>query len=282
MISYTFLVVAIGAGLLSLSAGAVGFLAVLNRQSLIGDAIGHSSFLGIVISFMLFRTRSPIILLIGAFVSGLLAYFFIILIKNNSKLKQDAALAIVLSTFFAWGLALKSNIQGNENYNASNSSSLQSYIFGQAAFIMKSDVKVIFIMTIIILSLLFIFLKSLKISIFDPTYAKSIGINQRKIDVLMMFLIISVITIGLKLVGSILISSFLIIPAVTALVFTEKFNLGLIFSMLMALISSILGSFLSQVYDNLSTGPVIIVIMSIISFFILLISKRGLIRGDNI
>lgn len=98
--NYSFLSIALGTVILAFTAGSIGCISVIKGESLIGDAIGHSSFPGIIFMFMLFSTREPAILLLGAFLSGTLAYFYIQIIKDYSFLKLDAILAITLSTFF--------------------------------------------------------------------------------------------------------------------------------------------------------------------------------------
>ena len=136
--SYTFIIVGSGTFLLAAIAGAVGCITVLKGQSLIGDAIGHAAFPGIILSFMLFMQREPVLLTLGAVASGATAFMLIQVIKENSKLKLDAILAVVLSSFFGVGMVLKSYIQGNSNYKEAAQSGLSSYIFGQAAYIMKT------------------------------------------------------------------------------------------------------------------------------------------------
>ena len=118
--SYDFLVVALGTTILAMVSAVIGCFSVYKGQSLVGDAVGHSTFPGIVLIFMIFQSRNPILLTIGAALSAGLAYETIQALVRYSKIKLDAALAIVLSGFFGLGLVLKSYIQGNHNYvNAS-------------------------------------------------------------------------------------------------------------------------------------------------------------------
>ncbi len=116
LLSYDFLVVAIGTMILSIASGFVGCVSLHKGQSLIGDAVGHASFPGIVIAFMLFRTRDPVILSLGALASGALAYALIQLVSGGTKIRLDASLAIFLSGFFGLGMVLKSYTQGNPIY----------------------------------------------------------------------------------------------------------------------------------------------------------------------
>lgn len=90
--SYSFLVVALGTLLLSISAASVGCITVLKGQSLIGDAIGHSTFPGIVLAFMVFQSRNPLLLSLGALVSGGVAFFLIQLVHQGKKTGLDSIL----------------------------------------------------------------------------------------------------------------------------------------------------------------------------------------------
>ena len=215
--SYSFIIVGSGTFLLAAIAGAVGCITVLKGQSLIGDAIGHAAFPGIILSFMLFMQREPVLLTLGAVASGATAFMLIQVIKENSKLKLDAILAVVLSSFFGVGMVLKSYIQGNSNYKDAAQSGLSSYIFGQAAYIMKDDVKLIVYIGVPTLVLLVLFYKEIKLFLFDEIYAKAIGIRTVLLYGIILVMTMGIIAAGLKLVGAILISSLLIIPAITAL-----------------------------------------------------------------
>lgn len=277
--SYSFLVVALGTLFLAMAAGAVGCITVLKGQSLIGDAIGHSSFPGIVLAFMLFQQRNPVILLLGALVVGSVAFILIQTVHRNGKLTLDSILAVVLSSFFGLGMVLKSHIQGNPKYAGASQSGLQNYIFGQAAYMMKSDVRVILIISIMVLSLLIIFYKEIKVFIFDEVYSQTIGINGKMMYGIIMVCAMSIIAAGLKIVGAILISSLLIVPAITAMQWSNNFLHVLLISALVGGISSVIGTYISTVVSGMSTGPTIIVIMSILAFISLIFGPRGMISN---
>lgn len=275
--SYSFITVALGTFFLSMAAGAVGSISVLKGETLIGDAIGHSAFPGIVFAFMIFINRDPFILMMGAIASSALSYIFIQIIGKKSKLDLNASLAVVLSTFFGLGMVLKSYIQGNSQFSGASQAGLQNYIFGQAAYIMTKDVRLIFIVAIISLFLLICFYKEIKLYVFDETYAKSIGLNTKLISFVILLMTISLIATGLKLVGAILISSLLIIPAITALQWSYQFFKVLTIASLTGGISSIIGTYISTKYSGMSTGPTIILIMSFIAFLSLIFGKNGII-----
>ena len=285
---YSFLIVGSGTFLLAAIAGAVGCITVLKGQSLIGDAIGHAAFPGIVLSFMLFLQREPILLTLGAVVSGTTAFMLIQVIKENSKLELDAILAVILSSFFGVGMVLKSHIQGNSAYKDAAQSGLSSYIFGQAAYIMKDDVKLILYIGIPTLILLILFYKEIKLFLFDEIYARTIGIKTVLLYGIILVMTMGIIAAGLKLVGAILISSLLIIPAITALQWSEKFSKVLIIAGVTGGVSALIGTYISTVYDGMSTGATIILVMGSFAVISLVIGPHGMIsnikmrrRGGN-
>ena len=277
--SYSFFIVSAGTFLLSMAAGAVGCISVLKGESLIGDAIGHSSFPGVVLAFMLFMQRSPLVLLLGAIVSGSVAFFLIQTLKAKSKLDLDAILAIILSAFFWLGMVLKSYIQGHAAYKGASQSGLQNYIFGQAAYIMKEDVKIIFAVALISLFLLILFYKEIKVFIFDKEYAKVMGMNSTLMYVVIVFMTMSLIATGLKLVGSILIASLLIIPAITALQWSHHFDRVMFIAAWTGGISALVGTYISTAYEGMSTGPTIITVMSLFAFLSLVVGPHGMIAN---
>ena len=286
--SYSFLIVGSGTFLLAAIAGAVGCITVLKGQSLIGDAIGHAAFPGIVLSFMLFLQREPILLTLGAVVSGTTAFMLIQVIKENSKLELDAILAVILSSFFGAGMVLKSHIQGNSAYKDAAQSGLSSYIFGQAAYIMKDDVKLILYIGIPTLILLILFYKEIKLFLFDEIYARTIGIKTVLLYGIILVMTMGIIAAGLKLVGAILISSLLIIPAITALQWSDKFSKVLIIAGVTGGVSALIGTYISTVYDGMSTGATIILVMGSLAVISLVIGPHGMIsnikmrrRGGN-
>lgn len=100
ILGYDFFVVAFGTLILAASSAIVGSLSVYKGQSLMGDAVGHSTYPGVVLAFILMKTRNPFVLMIGAVIIGAIAYFLIQVIEKNSSIGMDASLAIVLSGFF--------------------------------------------------------------------------------------------------------------------------------------------------------------------------------------
>lgn len=277
--SYDFLVVALGTIILALSSAMIGCFSVYKGQSLVGDAIGHSSYPGVVLVFMIFQTRNPVFLIVGAAILGAIAYSHINYITKYSKIHLDAALAIVLAGYFGLGAVLKTFTQGNPLYSNVSQAGLKNYIFGSAAFITKVDIYIIIGFCLFSLLLMFLFYKELVVSIFDRDFAKSIGISSNLIDFVLLLMMISIIALGLKSVGAILISSFLIMPCICANQHSKKIKNVLIISSIVGATSSFLGTYLSTVIKGFSTGPTIIVCMSLITFLSMVFGKYGLLKN---
>ena len=274
--NYTFQIVALGSVILAVAAAPVGAFSVYKGQSLIGDAIGHATFPGIVLAYMAFATRSPVVLLAGAILAGATSYALIQLAHRDKRLGLDANLAIFLSGFFGLGMALKSFIQGNPNYTGASQAGLGTYIFGQAAYMLEADVLLIAVVSALVLTLLLLFYKELKLFVFDAEYAKVVGLPCRLLNILLLIMTIAVIGIGIKSVGAILISSFLIIPCVAANQWSNHLARVLVLSSLIGAVSALIGTYISTLEQGMSTGPSIILVASLIAFFSMLFGTKGL------
>lgn len=276
--NYTFQIIALGTALLAAVAAPVGALSVYKGQSLIGDAIGHATFPGVVLAFMAFSTRSPAVLLVGAMAAAAITFFAIQAANENTRVGLNANLAIFLSGFFGLGMVLKSFIQGNADYRGASQAGLETYIFGQAAYMLEADVKLIALVAVLCAALLVAFYKELKVFVFDAEYARAVGLPVRLLQVLLPFLTIAVIGIGIKAVGAILISSFLIIPCVAASQWSDDFVRVLLLSAVFGVASALAGTYVSTLEQGMSTGPSIILAACVIAFFSMLCGKRGVFR----
>lgn len=276
---YSFLVVAVGTVLLGVASGIVGSVSVLKGQSLIGDAVGHASFPGIILFFMIFLTRNPLVLMAGAVVSGLLAYFVIQSLDRHSSTSRDAVLAIVLSSFFGLGMVLKSYIQGNTAYSGASQSGLQNYIFGQAAYMMKSDIYAIFVVSVASIVTITLFFKEIQLYVFDEQYGETMGFRRTRISFVILLTIIALIAVGLKAVGAILISSMLIAPSVAGLQWSHRYRTVLWISGFFGGLSSFIGTYISATGRGFSTGPSIVLVMSLMALLSILFAPNGLLRS---
>ena len=175
-------------------------------------------------------------------------------------------------------MVLKSFIQGNEAYRGASQAGLETYIFGQAAYMLEADVKLIAFVAALCAALLFAFYKELKVFVFDAEYARAVGLPVRLLQVLLPFLTIAVIGIGIKAVGAILISSFLIIPCVAASQWSDDFAHVLFLSAVFGVVAALAGTYVSTLEQGMSTGPSIILAASAIAFLSMFFGKRGAFR----
>lgn len=213
--------------------------------------------------------------MLGAILSGLVAVFLILNIVKNSKIKFDSSLSLIMSVFFGFGMVLLTHIQKIPN---ANQAGLNRFIFGQASTMLISDIYTIFILAIIVVTFLLFFWKELKLFAFDPNYMKIIGINSGIIGFLLDLLTVLTIVVGLQTVGVILMSSMLIAPGVAARQWTDKLWKMIVLSSLFGSISGTVGTFISSSFSQIPTGPVIVIVMSIIVLISILFSpKRGII-----
>ena len=275
MIDHTFRTVALGCSLLGMVSGILGCFAVLRKQSLLGDAVSHASLPGVCLAFLFTNVKETEVLLFGALVTGVICIGLIQLIQNYTKIKFDSALALILSVFFGLGLVLLSYMN---KLPGSNKSGLNKFIFGQASTFIERDVNVIFITGIILLVIIVLFWKEFKLVSFDSDFAKTLGFPSKKIEILISILIVATVIIGIQAAGVILISAMLISPAVAARQWTDKLSVMVVLSAIFGGISGFFGTLISISQENLPTGPIIVVIISLIVLFSILFSnKRGII-----
>ena len=272
---YTLQIVSLGSALLGIISGVLGSFAVIRKESLLGDAVSHAALPGIAIAFLITQTKRTEVLLVGALISGLIATFLILSISKYSRIKFDSALALILSVFFGGGMVLLTHIQKIPN---ANQAGLDKFIFGQASTLLKSDVKVMGILGVILIALVIIFWKEFQLVSFDADYAESLGFSTKKITTLLFSMIVTSIIIGLQTVGVILMSAMLTAPAVAARQWTDKLSVMVILSATFGAIAGVLGTILSSIVSKLPTGPTIVIVISTIVIFSLAFApNRGLI-----
>lgn len=276
--------VLLGTSFLGLACGAVGSIAVLRRQSLLGDALAHAALPGVCASFLVFHERSFALLLIGALFSGLLSLGCIWSITHFTRLKQDAALGVTLTSFFGMGIVLSRIIQ-NEPFG--NRAGLDEFIFGKAASMAPSDVASIIVVGCLSGIFILVFFKELKLLCFDREYMGSQGFRVKTFDLTVMVLICLCVTAGLPAVGAILVSALLIIPAVTARLLVHSFGAVIILGALLgwggAIVGTLLSAYLPGAAGSLSrgqpTGPLIVLSCAFLFTMAAFLSKdRGLLR----
>ena len=272
---YTLRIVSLGSAFLGIISGVLGSFAVIRKESLLGDAVSHSALPGIALAFLMTQSKRTEILLIGALISGLLSTFIILSIVKYSRIKFDSALALILSVFFGGGIVLLTYIQKIPN---ANQAGLEKFIFGQASTLLRRDIEIMGVLGIVLITLVFIFWKEFKIVSFDKDYAESLGFSAQRVNGLLFIMIVTAIIIGLQTVGVILMSAMLTAPAVAARQWTNKLSVMVVLSAIFGAISGVIGTILSSLVSKLPTGPMIVIVISIIVLFSLgFAPNRGLI-----
>lgn len=252
----------------------LGSFAVLRKQSLLGDAISHAALPGIAIAFLITGAKDTNTLLLGALVSGLIGTFWIRGIITKTHLKSDTALGLILSLFFGFGMLLLTFIQKQPN---ANQAGLDKYLFGQAATLVERDVWMMAIVTGICLIVMLTFWKEFKILLFDADYTKTLGFNTKTIDILITSFIVLAIVLGLQTVGVVLMSAMLLAPAAAARQWTNSLSVMVFLAAIFGAFSGVFGTAISATQNNLSTGPVIVLVASVFVVFSFVFSpNRGL------
>lgn len=272
---YTIQNVMIGAVLLGVVSGVLGSFAVLRRQSLLGDTLSHAALPGICIGFLLAGTRSLPAILAGALVAGALAALVVLALTRTTRLKTDASLGIALSVFFALGIVLLTHIQ---NAGSAAQGGLESFLFGQAAAILRSDLYVMGAIVFVALGLVALFWKEFKLITFDPAYARTLGLPVLALEAGLTTMIALAVVVGLQMVGVVLMAAMIIAPAAAARQWTDRLGVMVCLAALFGLASGLFGALVSATARGLATGPLIVLAVSAIVVLSLFFApRRGLV-----
>ncbi len=262
-----------GTILLGISSGALGCFAILRRRALVGDAVAHSILPGVCLAFIIAGGKDPFMLILGAFVFGLLSMVTMDFISRNSRIAPDASIGMVLSVFFGLGVVLLTFIQTTGYIDQSG---LDDFLFGQAASMVGDDVMVFGGLSLLILIVTILVFKELKLVSFDPSYARSIGYPVKRMEFLLALLMVLVITAGIQAVGVVLMASMLIIPAAAARYWTDSLRVMLLIAAGVGAVSGVTGSFISYTAPAMPTGPWMVVSAAFIFFLSFLLAPgRG-------
>ncbi|MEK9657317.1 MAG: metal ABC transporter permease [bacterium] len=273
-LDYTFFLVLVGTLFMGLSSGILSCYAVLRQQSLFGDAIAHATLPGICLAFIITKEKASWVLLTGALIWGALAMYLIQSLIDYSRLKADAAIGVVLSVFFGFGVLLLTLIQ---KMPLASQSGLENYLFGYTAGLLIEDIYLMAGISIVILVVVLSLWKEFKLLTFDSTYAATLGAPIKRLTQGLLALLTLSIIAGLQSVGIILMTAMLIAPGTAARQWTHKFSVMMILSITFAMLSACIGVTLSSMIDHLPTGPCIVVVVSCLAGLSLLLgTKKGI------
>ena len=271
---YTLRVVAIGSGVLGAAAGGLGCFAYLRRQSLIGDALSHAALPGIALVFLLTGSKAPLAIMLGAAASGWLATMAVRLVVRRSRVPYDSALGMALAVFFGIGLVMLTQIQKRPD---AAQAGLESFLFGQAASLLREDVVVMGVLGTVCLAVLGLLWKEFKLLSFDSEFLASIGRPVRRLDGLFTLLLVIAVVIGLRTVGVVLMSAMVVAPAAAARQLTNRLAPMVLIAVSIGVLSGVSGAVLSSLIPRLPTGPTIVLVLSsIVALSLVFAPRRGL------
>ena len=265
--------VMLGTAVLGGMSGVIGSFAVLRGRSLVGDMLAHAALPGVCLAFLLMGSRDLLGLSLGALVSGLLAIGAVTAIVHWTRTKEDAAIGVVLSTFFGAGVVLLSVIQ--KPGVGGNKSGLNSYLFGEPGNMLSGDLVLLSIVGAVVLGIVTLLFKEFKLVSFDIDFAHSQGWPTVRLDLLMMAAVAVVTIVGLPIVGVILMAAMIILPAATARFWTNQLHWLLVLAGGFGMAAGILGTKFGRGYP---AGAAIV--LTAASFFVLsllLAPERGMV-----
>lgn len=271
---YTLRTVALGTALIGVVSGTLGAFAVLRRQSLLGDAMSHAALPGVVLAFLLTRSKAPLVLVLGALFAGWLGTLWLMSIVKYTRLKPDSALALVLSVFFGFGLVL---LTATQRLPDARQAGLDHFLFGQAAALLERDIVTMAVLGSLALALLALLWKELKLLSFDREFGASLGFPMGVLDVVLTTLLVVAIVVGLQAVGVVLMSALVVAPAAAARQWTDRLSVLVVLAGIFGALAGVSGAALSSTGAGLATGPTVVLCVSAIVLLSLLFAPhRGL------
>lgn len=250
MFSYSFIIRAFIVGLLvSLCAALLGVTLVLKRYSMIGDGLSHVGFGALAVAAAM--GAAPLEVAIPVVI---VAAFLLLRISENSKINGDAAIAIISSTALAIGVVCSSLSGLNTDLN--------SYLFGSILAISNEDAIMCVILAAIVIVLYVLFYNKIFAVTFDESFAKATGLRPGIYNMIIALLTALTIVIGMRIMGTLLISALIIFPALTSMRICKRFKSVIICAGVLSVVCFIVGMFVSYSLDT-PTGATVVIINSI-------------------
>jgi len=261
LLSHPFIVRALIVGILiALCSALLGVSLVLKRYSMIGDGLSHVGFgtLAVAMAFNVapLKVAIPVVML---------AAFFLLRLSENSKIKGDAAIGLVASSSLAIGVVTISLTTGMNT-------DVYNYLFGSILTLSKNDVYLSVGVAIVVLLLYVLFYNKIFSITFDENFAKATGIQTENYNILLAFLTALTIVVGMRMMGTMLISSLIIFPALTAMRVFNSYRKVIVCAAIVSMICFFFGIFMSFVY-SIPTGASI-VLMNLGTFLLFCIIER--------
>ncbi|MCL2873726.1 MAG: metal ABC transporter permease [Defluviitaleaceae bacterium] len=256
MFSFSFLVRTVIVGtLVSLCAALLGVSLVLKRYSMIGDGLSHVGFGTLAVATAL--NLAPLTVSIPIVV---LAAFLLLRISENSKIKGDAAIALISTSSLAIGTVIISMTTGM-NTDVCN------YMFGSILAVSRDDMWLSIALAVVVLALFVLFYNKIFAITFDETFTRATGVKSRTYNMLIAFLTAITIVLGMRMMGALLISSLIIFPALTSMRLCKRFKSVTICAAVISVICFFVGVTVSFMYPTPTGASVVLVNLSAFLIF---------------
>lgn len=251
MFQYDFMVRAIIAGVLvSLCASLLGVSLVLKRYSMIGDGLSHVGFGALAIaSAANIANLTPLQVAVPIVI---IAAFFLLRISENSKMKGDSAIALISTSSLAIGITVASMSTGMNT-------DINSYLFGSIVSLTNDDLVLCIVLSVIVLVLFVIFYNKIFAVTFDESFAKATGTKTGIYNMVIALLTALTIVVGMKMMGSMLITSLIIFPSITSMRICRRFKTVMITSAAVSVVSLFVGLVISYSYSTPAGASIVIV-----------------------
>lgn len=237
----------------ALVGGTCAFLSVflmLKGWSLMGDAIGHSIVPGVAGAYLIGLPYAA-----GAFIAGLLAALGMAFVRSQTRLREDAIIGLVFTSFFAAGLLLASINPISVN--------VQSIVLGNILGISDEDANQVVIISLVTLAVLLLKWKDLMVVFFDEGHARSVGLHPTRLKVLFFTLLSAAVVAALQTVGACLVIAMVVTPGATAYLLTDRFPRLLAIAVAIGTLTSFIGAYASYFLDG-ATGGVIVSLQTLV------------------
>lgn len=264
-LSYDFMVRALATTLIaSVVCAVLSCWLILIGCSLMGDAVSHAVLPGVVLAYIV---GAPFA--VGAVIFGFLAVALIGVVRDTSRVKEDAAIGIVFTTLFALGLVLISVTPSQTD--------LSHIIFGNLLGVSGTDLIQIAVLGAFTFAILIFKRRDFTVYAFDPTHAHAIGLNPKLLGAALLTLLALTSVVALQAVGVVLVVAMLIIPGSTAYLLTDRFGRMLLIAPAISVACAVIGLYLSYYFDTASGGMVVLTQGAAFALVYLLSPRQGLI-----
>ena len=237
----------------------------LKGWALMGDAVSHSVLPGVILAYAIGLPFS-----VGAFVFGVGSVATIGFVKQKSRIKEDTVIGLVFTGFFALGLVLVSKTRSNID--------LTHILFGNVLGISLADIQQTVLISALVTTVLLLFRRDLLLFCFDPTHARSIGINTGFLHYLLLSVLSLSAVAGLQTVGIILVVAMLVTPGATAYLLTDRFDRMSWLAIGSSIVSSLIGVYTSYWTDSSTAGCIVLVQTGLFMIAFLFAPKHGILR----